>query len=607
MQLASVVSMAASGGGGGDHARRSVLRGEGITAATTSRFPGRGEHDHSASARRRVAAASSTASAKIAVARLNLRNGWIKRGGKGAFHSLGAHVQVEGGRPGSGLCVHTFEPYSGEDDIAECLRCGFYNLAVSVRVPKASKVLRKDEARGFAIVFGYRGPHRFFTLTANLLTHVWALERHAGAVGGTTALPSCIQSHYQPPSGSTAASAPTRFRILLQVRGDSVTVDVNNTPYFTSVRAPGVTHGSPMAGTGGVAASGGQRFRVAEFAVFPPDVEYAAPQPAPQGVAGVRRGHRPSPREFMRGTQPSGTAASASAYTKPSERRRRGASPAVPQRRGRGSVSSGAPSPSTASRQAQAAVRAAAAHGEWAATPLIPQESVSRGGAVSRSGGDSAGAVSASLMSKLLARSPPRAGSGSPNPRSPPTASAAWRAQFSHVCAPASGSEPRYASPPAGTPQPPRSGERMRLSPSARAAAAASAAAANRRSPAQSAVAPPPVPPRPAGSYRQLVSAEDLARGTDPPSAAAPDGDARSLLAAAKAWSAQQRHEPSYGAMGRQQDHAGLAAAAASLAPDGPTADMPVPRYETARAGGHVCACLCLLTGVWFPFVQLCR
>lgn len=76
--------------------------------------------------------------------------------------------------------------------------------------------------------------------------------------------------------------------MLLQVRDTHLSVDVNDAPFFTSVRDP---RGSSMAGDVGVGALR-SRFTVTEWAVFPPDTTYEAPQKPPPGVRASRAAHR---------------------------------------------------------------------------------------------------------------------------------------------------------------------------------------------------------------------------------------------------------------------------------------------------------------------------
>lgn len=162
---------------------------------------------------------------------LGLGDGWYQTTptGTGSTNRYGLHSVIDSSMGQLFICV--YEPRTQEGVQSCTSENPEYDLGLSVKsIKKQERTVAGRQQ--FDILFGFKSVTDFFSLTGDLINHQWILSR----TNGPEITPLNIVD--------MDIKANLFYDILLQVRGGSISVDIDNVPIFTSVRFADTIGGS---------------------------------------------------------------------------------------------------------------------------------------------------------------------------------------------------------------------------------------------------------------------------------------------------------------------------------------------------------------------------
>jgi hypothetical protein len=137
------------------------------------------------------------------------------------------------------MCV--YEPRTKEGYNACTAAIPEFDLEVSAKLVQSRLPgARTDPRCCFQIVFGFKSPYDYFTLTFNVSYHKWSVTRVTKE--GEAVLASVPDAELKP---------NLFYNVLAQIRGSSLSIDVNGVPVFTSLR---IMDGDNLSGLVGLVA-----------------------------------------------------------------------------------------------------------------------------------------------------------------------------------------------------------------------------------------------------------------------------------------------------------------------------------------------------------------
>lgn len=166
---------------------------------------------------------------------ISLGDGWfqITPMGTGSSTRCGMHSLVESSLSQLYMCL--YEPRSKEVHDSCTGEPTEYDIEASL---KSMRYSTGTESYQFELIFAFKSPTDYFSLICDVSNGTWSLTRCLGSEK-TTVL-SC---------GASEEIKPNLFySILLQVRGNTVSVDVDNVPIFTTARPPDAVNMSGLMG-----------------------------------------------------------------------------------------------------------------------------------------------------------------------------------------------------------------------------------------------------------------------------------------------------------------------------------------------------------------------
>jgi hypothetical protein len=176
------------------------------------------------------------------------RKQWISKGegwfqttaeNSGTSARCGLHSLIESSSSELFMCV--YEPRTKEAYSACTASIPEFDLEVSAKLIQSRLPGAKIDPRCcFQIIFGFKSPYDYFTLTFNVSYHKWSVTRVSKE--GETVLSSASDAEIKP---------NIFYNILAQIRGVSLSIDVNGVPVFTSLR---ITDGDNLSGLVGLVA-----------------------------------------------------------------------------------------------------------------------------------------------------------------------------------------------------------------------------------------------------------------------------------------------------------------------------------------------------------------
>eukprot|EP00603_Paraphysomonas_imperforata_P004636 CAMPEP_0114415378 /NCGR_PEP_ID=MMETSP0103-20121206/1880_1 /TAXON_ID=37642 ORGANISM="Paraphysomonas imperforata, Strain PA2" /NCGR_SAMPLE_ID=MMETSP0103 /ASSEMBLY_ACC=CAM_ASM_000201 /LENGTH=692 /DNA_ID=CAMNT_0001583563 /DNA_START=9 /DNA_END=2091 /DNA_ORIENTATION=- len=176
---------------------------------------------------------------------LELGDGWYQTTptGTGSTNRYGLHSVIDSSMGQIFICV--YEPRTREGVQAVTADQPEYDLGLSVKSLKKQEKLSSSSAQGqhFDILFGFKSVTDFFSLTGDVSNQQWVLSR----TNGQEISPLGV--------ADMDIKANLFYDVLLQVRGGSISVDIDKVPIFTAVRFADTTGGS-LGGILGLLAKG---------------------------------------------------------------------------------------------------------------------------------------------------------------------------------------------------------------------------------------------------------------------------------------------------------------------------------------------------------------
>ena len=173
----------------------------------------------------------------------SLGEGWwlLSPKAAGSFQRCGLHTVVESSCPHRYICV--WEPR--DPVLVECIlgsRPNF-NLEVQAKCTRLSEPSLPPHQR-FYIVFAFKSPQDFYSISADVVRKEWALERV------TNGISTCLET-----TSDLGLKANLFYSLYLQIRGSNISLDANGVAVFTSVRIVNADHTTAvLSGTAGVMA-----------------------------------------------------------------------------------------------------------------------------------------------------------------------------------------------------------------------------------------------------------------------------------------------------------------------------------------------------------------
>jgi hypothetical protein len=163
---------------------------------------------------------------------LSLGDGWYQTTptGTGSTNRYGLHSVIDSSMGQLFICV--YEPRTQEG--VQCCTSDHpeYDLGLSVKSINKQDKSTPTARQQFDILFGFKSVTDFFSLTGDLANHQWMLSR----TNGQEIIPLNVVE--------MDIKANVFYDILLQVRGGSISVDIDNVPIFTAVRCADTSGGS---------------------------------------------------------------------------------------------------------------------------------------------------------------------------------------------------------------------------------------------------------------------------------------------------------------------------------------------------------------------------
>ena len=163
---------------------------------------------------------------------LALGDGWYQTTptGTGSTNRCGLHSVIDSSMGQLFLCV--YEPRTTEGIESCSSENPEYDLSVSVKSMNKQDKVTKLKRQQFDILFGFKSVTDFFALTGDIANQEWRISRICGSdIVPVTAMDMTLKANLF-------------YDILLQVRGGSISVDIDNVPIFTSIRFADTTGGS---------------------------------------------------------------------------------------------------------------------------------------------------------------------------------------------------------------------------------------------------------------------------------------------------------------------------------------------------------------------------
>lgn len=149
---------------------------------------------------------------------ISLSDGWFQTTpmGTGSSSRAGLHSVIESSMGQLYMCL--YEPRTREATQACSHDPPEYDLEVSAKCMKCKDV-------GFELIFAYKSPTDFAAVICDISTQQWRLVRTCGS-----------QEMILAAIDATDLKLHTFYSLLLQIRGSSISLDINATPVFTSLR-----------------------------------------------------------------------------------------------------------------------------------------------------------------------------------------------------------------------------------------------------------------------------------------------------------------------------------------------------------------------------------
>lgn len=157
---------------------------------------------------------------------MSLGDGWFQATptGTGQTTRCGLHSVLESSSNQWFMCI--YEPRTPEAIYACTSTCPLFDLEVSAKVMR-TKVNPKSPSvnSNFQIVVAFKSVSDYVTITCDLIGLRWVMTR---VIDGTeNAVAESIDS---------TIKANTFYCLLIQIRENSISVDINSIPVFTAVR-----------------------------------------------------------------------------------------------------------------------------------------------------------------------------------------------------------------------------------------------------------------------------------------------------------------------------------------------------------------------------------
>lgn len=155
-----------------------------------------------------------------------MSDGWFQTTSatSGTSARAGLHSLIEGSPQQAFLCA--YEPRSREVFLACTSRNPEYDLEVSTKlILSRLPTSRPDPTSSFHIVFAFRGPLSYMSLSCEIHQRCWVVNSIQDGV--ETALAEVADPDIKP---------NVFYNILIQVRSGSLSIDINTVPVFTSLR-----------------------------------------------------------------------------------------------------------------------------------------------------------------------------------------------------------------------------------------------------------------------------------------------------------------------------------------------------------------------------------
>jgi hypothetical protein len=167
---------------------------------------------------------------------LSLGDGWYQTTptGTGSTNRYGLHSVIDSSMGQLFICV--YEPRTREGVQSVTSDQPEYDLGLSIKSIKKQEKLSSSslsaENQHFDILFGFKSVTDFFSLTGDVSRQQWVLSRTNGQdITPLSVVDMDLKSN-------------VFYDVLLQIRGGSISVDVNGVPIFTSVRFADTMGGS---------------------------------------------------------------------------------------------------------------------------------------------------------------------------------------------------------------------------------------------------------------------------------------------------------------------------------------------------------------------------
>ncbi len=163
-------------------------------------------------------------------------DGWMQAtpDDSGKRTKYGLHSVVESATRKTYVCC--YEPQTEEGYSTLMGEFPQYDVEISAKAMR----LRDDASAEFCILIGFQSPSRLLYVRCDAVRRVWYLILRSD--GQEDVLRSLMLDSIRP---------NTFYDLLIQVRGDSISLDVNTVPIFTAIRIP---DGRPLTGLVGVVA-----------------------------------------------------------------------------------------------------------------------------------------------------------------------------------------------------------------------------------------------------------------------------------------------------------------------------------------------------------------
>ena len=158
----------------------------------------------------------------------SLGDGWwqVTPTGSGLTTRFGLHSVIESAYAQSFMCL--YEPRSQEASLACLSATPEYNLEIHAKIQaKVHNGIISKAHQNFQIVFAFKNPFDYCSVRCDAHAQVWQLIH---TIGTEDVLIADVEDG--------GIRLHTFYNLLLQIRCNSVSLDVNTLPLFTNIRIP---------------------------------------------------------------------------------------------------------------------------------------------------------------------------------------------------------------------------------------------------------------------------------------------------------------------------------------------------------------------------------